>query len=69
MSDENKYAGLPNSMLPQAQAQILERKKALENVITTQRETLEKALEGIREQLKEVDSDLEYVEGRIGASV
>ena len=65
MAEENKYERLPKNMLPQVKEQIQQRIDALTNVVNTQQEALEKSLQGGREQLKEDESDLEFVESRM----
>ena len=65
MSEENKYEKLPENMLPQVKEQIQQRIDALTNVVNTQQEALEKSLQGVRDQLKEAESDLEFVESRM----
>ena len=62
MAEENKYERLPKNMLPQVKEQIQQRIDALTNVVNTQQEALEKSLQGVRDQLKEAESDLEFVE-------
>ena len=57
MSEQNKYEKVPNVQLPQVKQQLEERIKALENVIETQRSTIEKVLEPIIEQLEEAKED------------
>ena len=52
-------------MLPQVKEQIQQRIDALTNVVNTQQEALEKSLQGVRDQLKEAESDLEFVESRM----
>ena len=65
MAEENKYERLPTNMLPQVKEQIKQRIDALTNVVNTQQEALEKSLQGVRDQLKEAESDLEFVESRM----
>ena len=65
MAEENKYERLPTNMLPQVKEQIQQRIDALTNVVDTQQEALEKSLQGVRDQLKEAESDLEFVESRM----
>ena len=65
MSEQNKYEKVPNVQLPQVKQQLEERIKALENVIETQRSTIEKVLEPIIEQLEEAREDMKFVEGRM----
>ena len=65
MAEENKYERLPKNMLPQVKEQIQQRIDALTNVVNTQQEALEKSLQGVRDQLKEAESDLEFVESRM----
>ena len=61
MSEESKYANLPQSMLPTVKTQILERRKALEEVVEAHKKSIEEALKPVMEQLKDVDADLEWV--------
>ena len=61
MAEENKYERLPTNMLPQVKEQIQQRIDALTNVVNTQQEALEKSLQGVRDQLKEAESDLEFI--------
>ena len=65
MADDNKYEKIPKQMLPQVQQQVTERIQALEKVIETQRTTMEEALSGIKEQLKEAKGDLDYINQRM----
>ena len=65
MAEENKYERLPKNMLPQVKEQIQQRIDAQTNVVNTQQEALEKSLQGVRDQLKEAESDLEFVESRM----
>ncbi len=65
MSEENKYEKLPKQLLPQVKGQVEERITALENVITTQTEALERSLKGVHEQLEEAKSDLAFVKSRM----
>ena len=65
MAEENKYERVPKNMLPQVKEQIQQRIDALTNVVNTQQEALEKSLQGVRDQLKEAESDLEFEESRM----
>ena len=65
MADDNKYEKIPKQMLQQVQQQVTERIAALENVIETQREKMEEALTGIKEQLEEAKGDLDYINQRM----
>ena len=65
MADDNKYEKIPKQMLQQVQQQVTERIAALENVIETQREKMEEALTGIKEQLEEARGDLDYINQRM----
>ena len=65
MADNNKYEKIPKQMLQQVQQQVTERIAALENVIETQREKMEEALTGIKEQLEEARGDLDYINQRM----
>ena len=66
MSEESKYANLPQSMLPTVKTQILERRKALEEVVEAHKKSIEEALKPVMEQLKDVDADLEWVNAKLG---
>ncbi|HIK66364.1 MAG TPA: hypothetical protein EYF95_00160 [Flavobacteriales bacterium] len=66
MPEENKYANLPQSMLPTVKGQILERRKALEEVVEAHKKSIDEALKPVMEQLKDVDADLEWVNGQLG---
>ena len=65
MSEENKYERVPNVQLPQVKHQLEERIKALENVIETQRSTMEDALKPVIAQLEEAREDMKFVENRM----
>ena len=65
MSEENKYERVPNVQLPQVKHQLEERIKALENVIETQRTTMEDALKPVIAQLEEAREDMKFVENRM----
>mgnify|MGYP004281594773 FL=1 len=65
MGEENKYERVPNVQLPQVKQQLEERIKALENVITTQRTSIEEVLKPIIEQLEEAKEDMKFVENRM----
>ena len=66
MPEQNKYANLPQSMLPMVKGQILERRKALEDVVEAHKKSIDEALKPVMEQLKDVDADLEWVNGQLG---
>ncbi len=65
MGEENKYERVPNVQLPQVKQQLEERIKALENVITTQRTSIEEVLMPIIEQLEEAKEDMKFIENRM----
>ena len=65
MSNENKYANLPSSMMPQVKNQILERIKALEDVIEAPKKSIDDVLKPVIEQLDEANADLEWVNDRL----
>ena len=65
MSEENKYERVPNVQLPLVKHQLEERIKALENVIETQRTTMEDVLQPIIAQLEEAREDMKFVENRM----
>ena len=65
MSEPNKYERVPNIQLPQVMHQLEERIKAFENVLETQRTSLEEALKTIEEQLEEAKEDMKYVKNRM----
>ena len=65
MSEQNKYEKVPNVQLPQVKQQLEERIKALENVITTQRTSIEEVLMPIIEQLEEAKEDMKFIENRM----
>ena len=65
MGEENKYERVPNVQLPQVKQQLEERIKALENVITTQRTSIEEVLKPIIEQLEEAKEDMKFIENRM----
>ena len=66
MPEQNKYANLPQSMLPMVKGQILERRKALEEVVEAHKKSIDEALKPVMQQLKDVDADLEWVNGQLG---
>jgi hypothetical protein len=66
MAEENKYANLPQSMLPTVKNQILERRRALEEVVEAHKKSIDDALKPVMEQLKDVDADLEWVNAKLG---
>ena len=65
MPDENKYANLPSSMMPQVKNQILERIKALEEVIEAHNKSLDEVLKPVMEQIEDANTDLEWVNSRL----
>ena len=64
MPDENKYANLPSSMMPQVKNQILERIKALEDVVEAHKKSIDEVLKPVMEQLEDANTDLEWVNSR-----
>ena len=67
MPDENKYANLPNSMMPQVKNQIVERIKALEEVIEAHKKSIDEVLKPVEEQIEEANTDLECVNSRLNS--
>ena len=67
MPDENKYANLPNSMMPQVKNQILERIKALEDVVEAHKKSIDEVLKPVMEQLEDANTDLEWVNSRLNS--
>jgi len=67
MPDENKYANLPNSMMPQVKNQIVERIKALEEVIEAHKKSIDEVLKPVEEQIEEANTDLEWVNSRLNS--
>ena len=67
MPDENKYANLPSSMMPQVKNQILERIKALEEVIEAHNKSLDEVLKPVMEQIEDANIDLEWVNSRLNS--
>ena len=65
MPDENKYANLPSSMMPQVKNQILERIKALEDVVEAHKKSIDEVLKPVMEQLEDANTDLEWVNDRL----
>ena len=65
MPDENKYANLPSTMMPQVKNQILERIKALEEVIEAHNKSLDEVLKPVMEQIEDANTDLEWVNSRL----
>ena len=67
MPDENKYANLPSSMMPQVKNQILERIKALEEVIEAHNKSLDEVLKPVMEQIEDANTDLEWVNSKLNS--
>ena len=67
MPDENKYANLPNSMMPQVKNQIVERIKALEDVVEAHKKSIDEVLNPVMEQLEDANTDLEWVNSRLNS--
>ena len=67
MPDENKYANLPSTMMPQVKNQILERIKALEEVIEAHKKSIDVVLKPVMEQIEDANTDLEWVNGRLNS--
>ena len=66
MPEENKYANLPRSMMPQVKGQVLERIKALEDVVEAHKKSIDEVLKPVLEQLEEANTDLEWVNNKLG---
>ena len=66
MPEENKYANLPRSMMPLIKSQILERRKALEEVVEAYKKSIDEALKPVMEQIDEANTDLEWVNTKLG---
>ena len=66
MPEENKYANLPRSMMPLIKSQILERRKALEEVVEAYKKSIDEALKPVMEQIDEANADLEWVNAKLG---
>ena len=67
MPEENKYANLPLSMMPVVKGQVIERIKALEGVVDAHKKSIEEALKPVMEQLEEANTDLEWVNAKLGS--
>ena len=67
MPDENKYANLPSTMMPQVKNQILERIKALEEVIEAHKKSIDEVLKPVVEQIEEANTDLEWVNSKLNS--
>ena len=52
-------------MMPQVKNQILERIKALEDVIEAHKKSIDDVLKPVMEQLDEANADLEWVNNKI----
>ena len=61
----NKYKDLPDILLPQIKEQCVQRIRALEEVISTQKSALDDALKDVYIQLDDAKKDLELAESRI----
>ena len=61
MPEENKYANLPLSMMPLVRDQVLERIKALEDVVEAHKKSIDEALKPVMEQIDEANTDLEWI--------
>ena len=66
MPEENKYANLPRSMMPQVKGQVLERIKALEDVVEAHKKSIDEVLKPVMEQIDEANADLEWVNAKLG---
>ena len=67
MPEENKYANLPLSMMPLVRSQVLERIKALEDVIEAHKKSIDEVLKPVMEQIEEANTDLEWVNAKLGS--
>ena len=61
MSQENKYAKVPNSMYPKVRQQVVDRIETFEKVIEDHTAAQKEALKLVYEQLEEAKSDLKYL--------
>ena len=62
MSQENKYAKVPNSMYPKVREQVMDRITTFERVIEDHATAQKEALKMIYEQLEEAKNDLKYLD-------
>ena len=62
MSQENKYAKLPNSMYPKVRKQVVDRIVTFEKVIEDHAVAQKEALKMVYEQLEEAKNDLKYLD-------
>ena len=62
MSQENKYAKLPNSMYPKVREQVVARIETFEKVIEEHVVAQKEALKMVYEQLEEAQNDLKYLD-------
>jgi ribosome recycling factor len=67
MPEENKYANLPLSMMPLVRSQVLERIKALEDVVEAHKKSIDEVLKPVMEQIEEANTDLEWVNAKLGS--
>jgi len=65
MPEENKYANLPLSMMPLVRSQVLERIKALEDVVEAYKKSIDEALKPVMEQIEEANTDLEWINNKM----
>ena len=61
MPEENKYANLPLSMMPLVRDQVLDRIKALEDVVEAHKKSIDEALKPVMEQIDEANTDLKWI--------
>ena len=61
MPEENKYANLPQSMMPLVRSLVLERIKALEGVVEAHKKSIDEALKPVMEQIEEANTDLKWI--------
>ena len=61
MSQENKYAKLPNNMYPKVREQVVDRIATFEKVIEDHAAAQRESLKMVYEQLEEAKSDLKYL--------
>ena len=62
MSQENKYAKLPNNMYPKVREQVVDRIATFEKVIEEHAAAHKESLKLVYEQLEEAENDLKYLD-------